>query len=82
MIAETENGFYSLLPRHVDFLAALAPGILSWTTPEGREEFAAVDEGVLVKYGPEVLVSTGNAVGGVDLGQLRESRREAVRERG
>lgn len=69
--AEAENGSFTLLPRHVDFLAALASGILSWTTPEGREEFAAVDGGILVKYGQDVLISTANAVGGVELGRLR-----------
>ena len=31
----------------------------------------AVDEGVLVKTGPDVLVSVRRAIGGTDLGQLR-----------
>jgi F-type H+-transporting ATPase subunit epsilon len=33
----------------------------------------AVDEGVLVKTGLDVLVSVRNAMGGTDLGQLREA---------
>jgi len=33
----------------------------------------AVDEGVLVKTGPEVLVSVRRALTGTDLGQLRDS---------
>jgi F-type H+-transporting ATPase subunit epsilon len=33
----------------------------------------AVDEGVLVKTGLEVLVSVRNAIAGTDLGQLREA---------
>ena len=33
----------------------------------------AVDEGVLVKTGLDVLVSVRNAIGGTDLGQLREA---------
>jgi F-type H+-transporting ATPase subunit epsilon len=33
----------------------------------------AVDEGVLVKIGLDVLVSVRNAIGGTDLGQLRDS---------
>ena len=33
----------------------------------------AVDEGVLVKTGPDVLVSVRNAIAGTDLGQLREA---------
>ena len=33
----------------------------------------AVDEGVLIKTGPDVLVSVRRAIGGTDLGQLREA---------
>ncbi len=71
IIAEAENGSFCLLPRHVDMVAALAPGLLTFTNDEGKEEFAAIDEGVLVKHGPEVLISVRNAVRGSDLGLLR-----------
>lgn len=73
VIAEAENGHFCLLPRHVDFVAALAPGILSWLSPEGDESFAAIDIGILVKCGGEVLVSTRNGVRGDQLGLLRET---------
>ncbi len=73
VIAEAENGSFCLLPRHIDFLAALVPGILSFFTREGQEEFVAVDEGILVKVGQEVLVSTRNAVRSSELGKLRET---------
>lgn len=33
----------------------------------------AVDEGVLVKTGVDVLVSVRNAIGGTDLGKLHEA---------
>lgn len=72
VIAEAENGSFCLLPRHIDFVAALVPGILSFFTPEGQEEFVAVDEGILVKVGQEVLVSTRNAVRSSELGKLRQ----------
>lgn len=71
--AEAENGAFCLLPRHIDFVAALAPGILSFQVSNGQEEFIAVDEGILVKCGPEVLVSTRNAARGPDLGKLRDT---------
>jgi F-type H+-transporting ATPase subunit epsilon len=68
------NGSFCLLPRHIDFVAALAPGLLSFVKAgDGSEEFLAVDEGILVKCGPEVLVSTPKAVRGPELGQLRET---------
>lgn len=77
VVAEAENGSFCLLPRHVDFVAALAPGILSFTTADGHEEFAAIDEGVLVKRGPEVAVSVRDAVRGTDLGLLRMTLRDS-----
>ncbi|MGD9577766.1 MAG: F0F1 ATP synthase subunit epsilon [Syntrophorhabdus sp.] len=78
--AEAVNGLFCLLPRHIDFLAALAPGILSFVSVEGKEEFLAVDEGVLVKAGPEVLVSSTRAVRGGELGQLKETVERVFRK--
>jgi F-type H+-transporting ATPase subunit epsilon len=70
VIAEAENGSFCLLPRHIDFVAALVPGVLCFCAREGEESFAALDEGVLVKCGREVFVSTLNGVRGTDLDQL------------
>lgn len=72
VIAEAENGSFCLLPRHIDFVAALPPGILIFESAEGHEEFIAVDEGTLVKVGREVLVSTRNAVRSSELGTLKQ----------
>ena len=73
VIAEAENGSFCLLPRHIDFVAALVPGILSFESSSGEEVFLAVDEGILVKCGAEVLVSTRNAVRGADLETLKQT---------
>lgn len=73
VVAEAQNGSFGLLPRHIDFVTALAPGILTYTTPEDEEVFMAVDEGVLIKRGQEVIVSTRNAVVSDDLGTLTEA---------
>ena len=74
--AEAENGSFCLLPRHIDFVAALVPGILCFESSGGKEEFLAVDEGILVKCGQEVFVSTRNAVQGSQLGTLRRTVEE------
>ncbi len=71
VIAEALNGQFCLLPRHIDFVTALVPGLLSYESEDGKEYFVAVDEGVLVKSGREVLVSVRNAMLGPDLKQLR-----------
>ncbi|AUB79576.1 F0F1 ATP synthase subunit epsilon [Candidatus Thiodictyon syntrophicum] len=71
IVAETRAGAFGLLPHRLDCVAALAPGILTYATDADGEAYLAVDEGVLVKTGPTVLVSVRRAIGGADLGQLR-----------
>jgi len=71
IVAETREGSFGLLPHRLDCVAALVPGILIYQTESGGEVLVAVDEGVLVKSGADVLVSVRRAIGGMDLGQLR-----------
>ena len=73
IVAETRQGSFGLLPHRLDCVAALTPGILIFETETEGEVCVAVDEGVLVKTGLEVLISVRNAIGGTDLGQLREA---------
>ena len=73
IVAETREGSFGLLPHRLDCVAALVPGILIYQTESGGEVLVAVDEGVLVKTGPDVLVSVRRALGGKDLSQLREA---------
>jgi F-type H+-transporting ATPase subunit epsilon len=80
IVAEAQNGLFCLLPRHVDFAAALVPGILYYTTDTGEERLVAVDEGTLVKCGAEVLVSTLNAVTGTEPEALQATVAEAFLE--
>ena len=71
IVAETRDGSFGVLPRRLDCVAALTPGILTYETPADGEVFVAVDEGIIVKTGPDVLVSVRRAFGGTDLDQLR-----------
>ena len=71
VIADGEHGSFCLLAHHVDFLALLVPGLLSFEDERGKERFVAVDQGVLVKRGKEVLVSSRQAIAGDDLQHLR-----------
>ena len=73
IVAETREGSFGLLPHRLDCVAALAPGILSYETVADGEIFVAVDEGVLVKTGPDVFVSVRRALRGTGLGQLRDA---------
>lgn len=76
IVAETCEGSFGLLPHRLDCVAALTPGILIYETESDGEVFVAVDEGVLVKTGADVLVSVRRAIGGTDLGKLRDSVEE------
>lgn len=76
------EGSRTYLPRHIDFATAVVPSVMSWRPPDGEEQFAAVDEGVVVKVGDELLVSTTYAVHGPELGRLRETVEQQFEERG
>ena len=71
--AEAENGWFCLLPRHIDFVSSLVPGVLCFELPGGRTEYLAIDRGILVKCGPEVSVSVRRAVRGGGLDTLKQT---------
>lgn len=72
VVAEAENGFFCLMPQHVDFTAILIPSVFSFTTADGGEQYLAVDVGTLVKKGNEILVSTRSAYQSPELGHLKD----------
>ena len=72
IVAEAENGWFCLLPKHVDFTTSLIPGILILTTSEEKDVYLAIDEGILVKYGEKVVISIRNVIEGKDLGELKD----------
>ena len=74
--ADAEDGELTLLPRHIDLTTTLSPGVLSFELADGREEFVALAEGVLVKCGEEVLVSARQGVRGAELGKLQQRVQE------
>jgi len=72
VVAEAENGLFCLLPQHIDFTAALVPGVFTYSTAGGEDAYLAIDIGTLVKKGSDVLVSTRNAYRSPELGHLKE----------
>jgi F-type H+-transporting ATPase subunit epsilon len=73
IVAETRGGSFGLLPHRLDCVAALMPGILTYATELDGEVYVAVDEGILVKTGADVLVSVRRALAGADIAHLRDS---------
>ena len=76
VIVETADGYIGILPHRLDCTSKLVSGLLTYEMKDGEEIFVAVDEGVIVKAGADVLISVRNAIGGVDLGKLRETVEE------
>ena len=72
VIAEAIDGSFALLPKHIDYVAPLQPGIVLITKAMGQEVIVGIDEGTLVKCGQDVSISTRNAIVGDDLETLRE----------
>lgn len=80
IVAETPRGSFGILPRRLDCVGALAPGIFTYETEEDGEVHVAIDRGILVKAGSEVLVSVRKAVGGRELGELHQAVEEQFRQ--
>ncbi|MGD8426410.1 MAG: F0F1 ATP synthase subunit epsilon [Balneolaceae bacterium] len=78
IVAEARNGSFCLKPRHVDFLAELVPGILSYWT-DGEEQLWAVNSGILVKKDDQVMVSVRHAIRGKNLEELELVIKEKFR---
>lgn len=74
--AEGLHGNFTLLPRHVDVTAALTAGIVEVVDLQGREIFLAVNGGLLVKVGGQVLIASPQAVENPDLAALRRTVEE------
>jgi F-type H+-transporting ATPase subunit epsilon len=73
IVAVTQEGAFGILPHRLDCVAALRPGILVFEVQGEDEVYVAVDEGILVKTGFNVLVSVRNAIGGMELSKLRSA---------
>jgi F-type H+-transporting ATPase subunit epsilon len=73
LVAQTPDGSFGILPQRLDCVMALIPGVLNYVTATGENVYLAVDQGVLVKTGDQILVSVRHAIGGADLGRLHDA---------
>ncbi|MFW6140424.1 MAG: F0F1 ATP synthase subunit epsilon [Acidobacteriota bacterium] len=76
---EALNGSFTILPKHLDFVTVLQPGLLYFKSDK-KESFLAVDKGVLLKVGSKVLVSARSAVKAEDLEDVRQKVEEKYKE--
>jgi F-type H+-transporting ATPase subunit epsilon len=73
IVAEGADGSFGLLPQRRDGVTGLVPGILSYVSDADGEIHLAIDAGVLIKAGFEVLVSVRRAIAGADFARLRQA---------
>ncbi|MCL2438970.1 MAG: ATPase [Alphaproteobacteria bacterium] len=68
--AQGSRGRFAMLPRHIDMTEALGVSILAWRAG-GKMKFAGLDEGVIVKAGSRVSVSSRRVIMGESLSDLK-----------
>jgi F-type H+-transporting ATPase subunit epsilon len=73
IVVMTPAGSFGLLPLRLDCATVLSPGLLSYSTASPGDIHLAIDVGVLVKTGPEVVVCVRHAIAGADLGNLHRA---------
>ncbi len=69
------EGSFQILPKHIDVVWTLQPGILI-LTKDDKKKYFAIHKGVLVKKDDVVYVSSFQAIEGDSLDGLNESIRE------
>ena len=72
VVGESYQGGFGLLPKHIDLVTALVPGLLAYETDHGKETFLALNGGILVKQGDQVSIATRAAIHG-ELGALKKA---------
>lgn len=77
--AESTTGSFTMLPRHVDYVAVLVPGLLDYVT-DGEPHTMAVGGGVLVKCGRSVRIATSEAAEGDTPEALQRALRMSFEE--
>jgi F-type H+-transporting ATPase subunit epsilon len=73
IVVMTPTGSFGLLPHRLDCTTLLSPGLMSYSTARAGEIHLAIDAGVLVKTGADVVVCARHAIAGADLGHLRQA---------
>lgn len=74
--APGSNGDFQILPKHVDGTWTLRTGILTITTD--KDTYYAINQGVVVKQGDIVYLSTFQAIAGESLRDLGETVKNSL----
>lgn len=72
VIAEDSNGFFGILPKHIDFTTKIFPSILTYEDLQG-EGYIVLSQGILIKQGDTIRLSTRDAYEERSLEKLHET---------
>src|ERR1700761_9161010 len=73
IIAQSSSGSLGILPHRLNCATALRAGLMTYVLEDGAEMHLAVDEGILIKTGTEVLACVRDAVAGAALPVLQSA---------
>lgn len=76
--APGSSGEFQILPKHVDATWTLKAGILTITT-DNKDIYYAINQGVAVKEGDTVYISTFQAIAGDSLEELSKTLEESLK---
>lgn len=74
LVIPTNGGQYGIQALHSDMIAAIVPGILKITTPDGEEVIAAVSEGLVKVENNQVLLLVDTAEHPEEIDENRAKR--------
>ncbi|GAB4144401.1 MAG: F0F1 ATP synthase subunit epsilon [Sphingomonadales bacterium] len=80
IVAESPEGAFGLLPRHIDYVAQLKPGVVIYDDDHGREYFLGTHDGTLVKCGALVSLATRDVIEGHSLESLKAEVEEKFQQ--
>lgn len=75
--APGSNGDFQILPKHIDGTWTLKAGILTIT--DDKDQYYAINQGVVVKQANIVYLSTFQAIAGDSLEDLSKTVRESLK---
>lgn len=69
---EAVDGYFTLLPKHIDFINSLKQTIIQYRA-NNKNYYVACDRGVVVKKSDEVIISTALAISDDNLEKLKKT---------
>lgn len=74
LVVPTTQGLYGIQAHHSNMIAAIIPGMLKFTLPDGEVRVAAVSDGIVKVESNEALLLVGSAEKPEEIDEIRAKR--------